>query len=196
VYAVSLQVKSMRLDVLTTTTVLIATSLIPPLNAQPIEHCSSALQRPSQCSDSDSYRFPLIDRDVVPVVFPLNQPQRRPDGQRLNQVRLAYPAAWVGVTQVELTSESDEWVTVTIEGIEHDVELSFTHNQATQAIYLEPGVYRFRFRPTLSNRPWQSGYISVGRTNLLRVSFDQESEHVVVFDDPDSWSPDGTVGYR
>jgi hypothetical protein len=186
----------MRLDILTATTVLVAMSLVPPLDAQPVDDCRPASQRSQRCN-SDDYRFSVIDTDTAPVVFPLNQLQRSPaSGRQINNARLAYPAAWVGVTQVELTSESDDWVTVTIEGIEHDVELSFTHSQATQAIYLEPGVYRVRFRPTLSNRPWQSGYISVGRTNMLRISFDQESEQVVIFDDPDSWSLDGFVGYR
>jgi hypothetical protein len=187
----------MKLGVLTTTTLLVAMSLVPPTNAQPVDDHRSSWQRQNLRNDSDNYRFPLVDTPVAPSVSPANQRQSRPAPvQRMNTVRLAYPSAWVGVTQIELTSESDDWVTVTIEGIEHDVELSFTHNQATQAIYLEPGVYRFRFRPTLSNQPWQSGYLSVGRTNMLRILFDQQSEQVVIFDDPDSWSPDGSVGYR
>lgn len=184
----------MRLDSLTTTTLLVAMSLVPPLSAQNVDACDSSPQLSQRCNPTN-YRFPVID--TAPVVSPLNQLRRVPVSptQQVDAFPSPYPAALVRVTRVELTSETDEWVTVAIESIEHDVELSFTHRQATQAIYLEPGIYRLRFRPTLSNRPWQSGYIGVGRTNMLRILFNQESEQVVIFDDPDAWSPDGSLGF-
>ncbi|MDX2214044.1 MAG: hypothetical protein SFY66_12220 [Oculatellaceae cyanobacterium bins.114] len=90
-------------------------------------------------------------------------------------------------TRLELTSLSDEWVTVSIEGIDGEQELSFTGSNAQQSIYLSPGAYHLQFRPTLSSRPWRSGYLEVGQTSSIRVVFDQNRDFVQIYDEPSAW---------
>ena len=94
----------------------------------------------------------------------------------------------VGSTRLELTSISNDWVTVSIEGLNGDRQLSFTGNDNRQTLYLPPGAYRIRFRPTFGSRHWESGYLNVGRTNLMRIMFDQDRNLVQIYDDPYAWN--------
>ncbi|MBD1868981.1 hypothetical protein H6F95_17095 [Cyanobacteria bacterium FACHB-471] len=106
-----------------------------------------------------------------------------------------YRPALVEATILELTSLDNNWTTVWIEGINTAQEVSFTGN-GVQTVYLSPGAYRVRFSPILNDDSWQSGYLVVGRTNRLRITFDQNNESVQVFDDPTAWTPgDRLPGY-
>jgi hypothetical protein len=102
-----------------------------------------------------------------------------------------YRPSLVGTTSLEITSLDNNWSTVSIEGIDIAQEVSFT-GSGVQTVYLSPGAYRIRFSPVLSEDSWHSGYLVVGRTNRLRIMFDQENESVQVLDDPQAW----TVGDR
>jgi hypothetical protein len=91
-----------------------------------------------------------------------------------------YRPSLVGTTVLELTALDNNWTTVLIEGIDTAQEVSFT-GSGVQTIYLSPGAYRIQFSPILSDDYWQSGYLVVGRTNRLRIMFDQNNESVQVF---------------
>jgi hypothetical protein len=99
-------------------------------------------------------------------------------------------------TRLEFTSASNDWVTVSIEGLDNQQELSFSGNTTTQAIDLPVGTYRVSFRPTFSNRAWESGYLNVGSTSLIRIQFDQGSDRVQVYDDPYAWTPESYSAIR
>lgn len=114
--------------------------------------------------------------------------------RRINQTRSDYhphQAAYLtGTTRVELSSLTNDWVTVLIEGLDGSREMTFTGSNASQVVYLPTGAYRLRFRPTLSSRPWESGYLRVGQTSLLRIWFDQDHNLIQVEQDPTAWIPD------
>lgn len=109
----------------------------------------------------------------------------RHDWWRSN-LQSTYPYIQNG-TRLDLTSLSSEWVTVLIESVEGQQELSFTGSNTQQSIYLTPGAYRIRFRPTLSSRSWRSGYLTVRQTESIRMVFDQDRDLVQVYDDPTAW---------
>ncbi|MBD2464081.1 hypothetical protein H6G89_24060 [Oscillatoria sp. FACHB-1407] len=111
----------------------------------------------------------------------------RSNGETNWQSTVPVPTYAYEGTRLELTSLSQEWVTVSIESVHGEHELSFTGSNSQQTVYLAPGAYRLRFRPTLSSRPWRSGYLEVGQTNFIRVVFDQSRGLVQVYDAPSAW---------
>lgn len=177
----------MRRIVLGTATMSVALQWLEPATANlPLEpylensHLQEMAQEPEQIP-------------VVPVQlqeFQQQLVQMWDDLPFQGAANLTSVSSRLGITRLELISLSNDWVTVSIEGINGDVEVSFTADQPVQTIYLETGVYRIRFRPTLTSEAWQSGYLNVGQTGLLQIAFDQNHNQVRVHDDPTAWAPD------
>lgn len=109
---------------------------------------------------------------------------------RWDNWRQSFPSSVYSSTRVEFVAESNDWVTVLIEGLEGDRVLRFTGGSDRQIVYLPPGAYRLRFQPTFGGSIWQSGYLNVGRTSAIRIFFDQDERYIQVEDDPYAWTPE------
>jgi hypothetical protein len=100
------------------------------------------------------------------------------------------------IVRLELTSATNDWVTVSIEGLDGEQQLSFNQRNLTQAINLPPGAYRISFRRTFNRNAWESGYLNVGQTEQIRIRFDQSRDRILVYDDPYAWTPESRSPIR
>lgn len=97
------------------------------------------------------------------------------------------PVSINSVVQVELISRTSDEAIVLIEGEEGYQQLSFAGVDSTQSIYLPAGSYRIAFINPAGDRTWVSGYLDLGRSDLIQIYFDQNQERVELYNDPDAW---------
>jgi hypothetical protein len=90
---------------------------------------------------------------------------------------------------VDLIPLTNKRVTVSIEGVNTRQELVFNDTKTKQTIYLPPGVHKLCFKNTLDN-PWICGSLNLGRTDRIRIAFNQDKKLVQVYDDPKAWIED------
>jgi hypothetical protein len=110
-----------------------------------------------------------------------------------NNWRSSVPSSFASSTRVDLTSLSQDAVTVAIDSINGEQALTFAGNTTQHTVNLTPGTYKVQFSEQDGDRIWQSGYLNVGRTDALRIVFDPQRRTVQVYNDPYAWTPEDSV---
>jgi hypothetical protein len=99
------------------------------------------------------------------------------------------PAPGVNSIKVEMMSLTKDQATVVIENADARQELSFTRNRTRQTVYLTPGIHKLWFK-NAKGSSWISGTLNLGKSDRIRISFNEDKELVQVYDDPQAWAED------
>jgi hypothetical protein len=99
------------------------------------------------------------------------------------------PTRGVNSIRVDLMSLTNERAIVLIENADARQELIFTGNRTRQTVYLAPGVHKLWFK-NAKGSPWISGSLNLGKTDRIRIAFNQNKKLVQVYDDPYAWIED------
>lgn len=102
------------------------------------------------------------------------------------------PAPGVNSIKVEVRSLAKEQASVVIENVDTRQELSFTRNRTRQTVYLAPGIYKLWFK-NAQGSSWISGTLNLGKSDRIRIGFNEDKELVQVYDDPQAWTEDRRV---
>jgi hypothetical protein len=88
-----------------------------------------------------------------------------------------------------MRSLSQEQATVVIENADSRQELIFTPKRTRQTVYLAPGSYKLWFK-NAKGSSWISGTLDLGKSDRIRIAFNEDKELVQVYDDPQAWTED------
>lgn len=102
------------------------------------------------------------------------------------------PAPGVNSIKVEMMSLTQEQATVVIEDADARQELIFTRNRTRQTVYLAPGIHKVWFK-NAKGSSWMSGTLNLGKSDRIRIAFNEDRELVQVSDDPQAWTEDRRV---
>jgi hypothetical protein len=78
---------------------------------------------------------------------------------------------------------------IVIEKADARQELTFNSNRTRQTVYLAPGTHKLWFKDAKGSS-WISGTLNLGKTDQIRLTFNQDKRQVQVYDDPYAWIED------
>lgn len=96
------------------------------------------------------------------------------------------PSNFPGAVIVELIARGDDWANVWIDGREVFQPRNFDRRKT---VTLCPGAYRVIITGITRFEVWASGYLDVGRTNVVRIAFSKD-RGVEIAGDVNAWLPD------
>ncbi len=102
------------------------------------------------------------------------------------------PAPGVNSIKVEMMSLTKEQATVVIEDADARQELIFTRNRTRQTVYLAPGIHKVWFK-NAKGSSWMSGTLNLGKSDRIRIAFNEDKEFLQVSDDPQAWTEDRRI---
>lgn len=96
------------------------------------------------------------------------------------------PSNYPGAVLVEFIARGDDWANVWVDGREVFQPRNFDRRKT---ITLCPGAYRIIITGITRFEVWASGYLDLGRTNIVRIAFSKD-RGVEISGDPSAWLPD------
>ncbi|MBD2181422.1 hypothetical protein H6S82_02295 [Planktothrix sp. FACHB-1355] len=96
------------------------------------------------------------------------------------------PNTYTGSVLVEFVARGDDWGNVWINGREVFQPRTFDRRKT---VYLCPGAHRIIITGITKLEVWASGYLDIGRTNIVRIAFSKYGG-VQVSGDPYAWLAD------
>lgn len=95
------------------------------------------------------------------------------------------PTNYPGSVLVEFVARGDDWANVWMDGREVFQPRTFDR---TKTVTLCPGAYKIIITGITRFEVWATGYLDIGRTNIVRVAFSKDGR-VEVSGDPNTWLP-------
>ncbi|HEY9852429.1 MAG TPA: hypothetical protein V6D28_23350 [Leptolyngbyaceae cyanobacterium] len=96
------------------------------------------------------------------------------------------PSSYPRAVLVEFIARGEDWANVWMDGNQVFQPRNFDRRKT---LTLCPGAYRIIITGTSRFEVWASGYLDIGRTNIVRIAFSKDGG-LEVSGDPYAWLPD------